>query len=57
MIIYSEELWEYEECFKGGGNEEEEEEEFFNHYKNDLKRHVPCRVTLRQEGCAARARR
>ena len=24
----------------GGEEEEEEEEEFFNHYKNDLKRHA-----------------
>ena len=26
---------------EGKEEEEEEEEEFFNHYKNDLKRHAP----------------
>ena len=30
----------------GGMEEEEEEEEFFNHYKNDLKRHA-CHRRMR----------
>jgi len=28
------------------GREEEEEEEFFNHYKNDLKRHAHTQDSL-----------